>query len=1647
MSDNTNQSGALEGGTYEIIRNRLQTQANDLTERLQQLNDARKVVFGSIETTLIATERITTANNCLPRDMVSLGKEVMLFGYNVHIGLRTEITIQDVFGCYQFDNKSHTFSDLGLERFNDEAFLEDFANLYKYYRETVFVKFAELNNHLYMVFQIGKRITDIKTFKWSVKNGKVKYLGNRSESEYIYPDQHEFKWKRTNRDMQRSGTYPHISIEDKVFVETLNGDLTIKIEDNTDSGKGIYHEPVEQPDQTLDDCEVSYAMIGNLIALKIRPYKENEYRYIVYNTKIQEAIRLDALADSCVLLPEDHGLIFPKGYYLQTGEYKLFDSQLEGMLYERKIASPNGEDYLYIFYNQASGSYILLSYNLIQQSVKTPIICNGFSIFEDGELCYFKTEQEQKKHHAVQIWQTPYLDPNMVAKQKESDSYLFKIGNKDIVRTMAECREVIKLVSKNDSFNNLYLDITKKTTDILDTNHWLAHKEAFNIEIPLKSLKQTASNAIDEFEKVKSVKQSTKEQVDLISEKTNQTLKETKHFRGKNIEAYVDALSALRKSRGEIASLKELRYVDLEVIEILEQEVVEHTNEVSKNCVSFLVRPESLSIYEEKIEEYQQKIETLTKTFEAKIIEEEILDQAKKLEMLIDVVSNLKIEDVTQTTKIIDQISEVYSKFNAVSADLKTKKKSLLMLEGKAEFSAQLKLTSQSVVNFLDLSTTPEKCEEYLNKLMVQLEELESKFIDFEEFLNQITLKREEIYEAFENKKVYLQEQRNKRANGLMDGATRIIKSAKNKLASFKNEEEIHSYFASDIMIEKVRNQIESLLELGETVKSDDLASQLKALKEDAVRSLKDKKELFSDGDNIITFGSHKFLTNTQKLALTLVQKSDGMYYHLTGTDFFKKIKDEDLNKHQAIWNNALVSENNQVYRGAYLAYLIYSELDNVLLESQTDDELLATVQTFMAPRYTDNYIKGIHDFDTVKVLRALLKQNHFNKNVLENEEVRAISKLAWFSLSAEKTEELNAVISMNKVLNEVFQSSTFDRLSEELHTVFESILPEEYHIHLEKIVNYIAKEKIEYDSFSISQQASELYLKLKEKIKTDAFKLLNDFKHQKDIFLKYEFIYGAIKHFNESNLHEVAALLASEDYNKKDVVQNVEIQKIEELKGDHPKVKDGNYLLDYAEFKNEIEIFRTDYQPAYNELQTVKKKLIEKYEKELRLSEFEPKIMSSFVRNQLIDKVYLPIVGDNLAKQIGATGVNKRTDLMGMLLLISPPGYGKTTLMEYIANRLGLIFMKINGPAIGHTVTGLDPKQADSTAAAEELEKLNLAFEMGDNVMIYLDDIQHCSPEFLQKFISLCDAQRKIEGVFEGEPKTYDFKGKKVAVIMAGNPYTESGDKFQIPDMLANRADIYNLGDIIGGKSDAFEMSYVENSLSSHPILNQLKNKHYKDVFEFIKLAEGQDKEVVNFEGQYSAQVIEEYISLFKKMLRVKEVVFEVNQLYIESAGQEDNYRVEPPFKLQGSYRNMNKLVEKLDALMNDEELTTLILSHYENESQTLTTGSEANMLKFKSLTNLLTNEEGIRWSNIKEEFLKRQKMKGYGDDSSAQVIVQLQSIADNLQQLKPGEALLDGKKVDIQIESLIEGVRAISTVLLNGEELQDLKEKNKKS
>ena len=60
------------------------------------------------------------------------------------------------------------------------------------------------------------------------------------------------------------------------------------------------------------------------------------------------------------------------------------------MLFERRSQAPNGEDYLYVFYNRFEGVYMLMSYNIIAQAVEAPIVCHGFTTFDNGELAYFQ---------------------------------------------------------------------------------------------------------------------------------------------------------------------------------------------------------------------------------------------------------------------------------------------------------------------------------------------------------------------------------------------------------------------------------------------------------------------------------------------------------------------------------------------------------------------------------------------------------------------------------------------------------------------------------------------------------------------------------------------------------------------------------------------------------------------------------------------------------------------------------------------------------------------------------------------------------------------------------------------------------------------------------------------------------------------------------------------------------------------------------------------------------------------------------------------------------------------------------------------------------------------------------------------------------
>src|SRR5690606_35857782 len=129
------------------------------------------------------------------------------------------------------------------------------------------------------------------------------------------------------------------------------------------------------------------------------------------------------------------------------------------------------------------------------------------------------------------------------------------------------------------------------------------------------------------------------------------------------------------------------------------------TERLSHNCVQFLLDEKSLQPYHDKVNVLKENASNIQKVTEGVKAEEEVASVSGELEMLIQIVSNLKIEDATQTTRIIDNISFVFSEINQLKASLKNRKLELRRTESTAEFNAQIKLIDQSIVNYLDVST------------------------------------------------------------------------------------------------------------------------------------------------------------------------------------------------------------------------------------------------------------------------------------------------------------------------------------------------------------------------------------------------------------------------------------------------------------------------------------------------------------------------------------------------------------------------------------------------------------------------------------------------------------------------------------------------------------------------------------------------------------------------------------------------------------------------------------------------------------------------------------------------------------------------------------------------------------------------------
>ncbi len=1646
----------LEGGSYEVIRARLLSHAKELGLRADALNDRRKQLFRGQELAVLGNERVRTENNCVPCDLVAIGRHV-LFGYNVFLGLKSETKVSDVLSLHKFEPTSEGGFDLSEVStaeaggfLADARFIREFGELYRYYKGTRLVQLRRPEGRLLMVFQVGESARDVKVFRFAVDpNGNATYIDNAGERENVYPASHDFEWTATGRDQFVRGIHPHVNILDEVFVETVGGDLTVKVENNTQDGQGIYSEPVEDRSQSLDDAQIHYAKVGTLILLKVLPFREQQWRYLVFNTRSRQVVRIDAIGQACVQLPEDQGIIFPGGYYLQTGDYKVFDADPSGLMMKRVRKSPNGEDVLYVFHRREDGHYTLLPYNLVRREVSNPIHCHGYSLFDDGKMVLFRsTSDEPARVHPMQVWQTPFVSVEHAAAVVPQDgSYLTKVGNADLVRGISEAYTLKRIAEQDAPTRRTYEDLIAQAGRMADAYYWLGHDEVGLLQ-RVEELRKTADLIVGEFEKVQALKAKARAVVQEAEAQQRAIVEGLRPESLASVDEFMEKLGALRNQRGHLITLREVRYVDLARLTELEKEASAHFDAVSVACVEFLLGAQALAPLTAKLEELFAQGKRVERSAELKPLTEELEKTGHGLDVLGEVVGQLQVGDPVARAAILEGISEVFSHLNRVRASLASRRKEILGREGKAEFGAQFKLLGQAIESAIGQCDTPEKCDEQLSRLTVQLEELEGRFGEFDEFIADLAKKREELYEAFGAKRQQLLDERQRRAQNLFGAAERILAGVSRRAESFKTEDELNAYFASDAMVHKARQISEQLMALGDSVRADELQSKLKQARQDAARVLRDKKELFEDGQSVIKLGAHRFNVNTQALELTVVPREGGLSLHLTGTDFFESISDPALASTREYWDQHLVSETPEVYRAEYLAASMLFDAEEgrgglsiaALREAHLGGEaaVLARVRAYAQDRYDEGYERGVHDHDAARVLEALLALRDGAGLLRFPPSARANAQLFWAFGGDEAARALwhRRAVSLGRLRESLQRAAALSALAEELSAPIAQFLQtarvaasqEEAKLSARYLVEELVAEAPRFVTAQASQALAGAFLGHLDRVGTrrafeDDLRLLAG-RVSERLALATEWLQGFVEATNvrvdrigaqatgggldallaeeRHVLPEAVAVLLTEGALTRDLSSARVTAEVAGLLGAHPRVRDGKLALSLDEFSARLFRFAQVRVPGYRAFRAGLRDLLERERRRLKLDEMQPKILSSFVRNRLIGEVYLPLIGQNLAKQLGAAGDTKRTDRMGLLLIVSPPGYGKTTLIEYVAARLGLVFVKVNGPALGHDVTSLDPAEAPNAAARQEVERINLAFEMGNNVLLYLDDIQHTSPELLQKFISLCDGQRRIEGVYKGRTRTYDLRGKKFAVVMAGNPYTETGERFRIPDMLANRADTYNLGEILDGKDDLFALSYIENALTANTVLAPLSGRDPQDVHRFIRMAKGEEIAQTDFAHNYSAVEVSEIVAVLQRLFRVQETLLKVNQAYIASASQDDKYRTEPPFKLQGSYRNMAKVTDKIVAAMTPDEVERVLDDHYQGESQVLTVGAEQNLLKLADLRGRLSEAQRQRWEEIKRSYARVQLMGGSEDDPVARVTGGLSALSGELSHIR---------------------------------------------
>ncbi len=1608
----------ISQGTYDLLRGRLEAAAKELVKRADALNARRLEAFGSAKLELLTTERVRTELNTIPRDIANIGSQ-MVMAYNAEVGVRSEVRPEDVFSVHHLEPGSEGDATLwfspnpkGLDgsALDDDQFRRDFEELHTYFSQTKLEQLYAVGQKLLAVFRTGQGEGDLRVFRWEIGlDDQLTYLDARGDRDHRFPPSQDVSWTLSTRADHVNAT--HVGLGERVLIDPLGGSLVIQLADGGGDGSGtkLLSDRLDHADQSLQDCTIRWARAGDLMLIDVLPYGEVQHRYYIVNLLVDKAVRMDALGSAFRQLPDGQGLIFPEGIYLKTGEMRTFDVDSANAELLEVVRSPNGEDVLYVFHERTSGRSILLPYNVVRQEVAAPIWCHGHTVFDDGTLVVFREEPEPTRIHPMQVWSTPFGADEWYAQQPRTASNLDRIGNASLVSGIADALSLSRLIADVEPSTAIYTDLLLSASRFVDSHHWSGDETVGNLAESAHDIRVVAEQVIDEFERMQAVQAAA---AAALAEAEAEALKITDDLRlspPKTTEGFIDGLAAIRRQIGHLHTERERRGIDIARIDELITSTTEIHDTLAQQAAAHLAADGAFEPYHQQLTTLSNATPAAASSLEATETLEAVDALAESMDLVANTVSDLVVDDPRVRTSVLEQVAGVLAEMNRVRAGIEGKRDELIQNETGAAFATELGLFGQSIATAVSRANTPEACDDALARLLLQLEQLETAGPRTDDQVEELSTRRDQVTEALTSRRQQLVDDRQQRADRLIAAATRTLDRVAERAQTMPSADDVNAFFAADPMVGRVRKLVEDLRELGEPVRADELQSQLGASRDRAVRALRDRQDLF-DGD-AVKLGRFRFSVDDRTRELTLVPGEHHLQAVLTGTDLRLPIEDERLDAHKELWEQPLASETPKLYRSAFLAGdLLLTALSQFNSSEQLDGEIsltipepkIGTVDGAVTPgdttalldqvrsavdrRLGEGYDRGVHDVDATQILGVIGTRAIEAGPLTTPSDVRANAQVVWAGLADASrhlwTDRGRAIATAGA------GRATLDRLAEELVDTTNSD---------RRMADYLLSELVRPEGFSFAQSsraADQIATMRRDK----AFKAVLE-AARADVVGILPVIADAVQRAMPDERHvvpEIAVALAIPDLERRTV--DVELGfTVAGLNGRHPTIVDGKMTGRIDDLLDQVAQHRATVLPMHQAFAAARRETLEGLRKTLRVDDLEPRVPDGFVRNQLIDQIYLPLIGDNLARQIGTVD-DQGGQRSGLLMLLSPPGYGKTTLVEYVASRLGMALVKVSGPGLGHEVTSLDPGQAPSATAAREIERINLAFAVGTNVILYLDDIQHTDPELLQRFISLCDAQRRVEGVWNGESRTFDLRGKRFAVVMAGNPYTESGDRFRIPDMLANRADTYNLGDVLSGNEDVFARSYIENALTANPTLAPLAGRSAADLQLFFRAAEGSPLEESSLEHGYSSAESSEIVTVLGHLMRVQEVVLKVNRQYIASAATDDQYRTEPPFLLQGSYRNMARMASKLLPAMTNAEVDRIVDEHYVAESQALTGQAEANLLKLGSMRGTLTAEHQERWDDILRVFQRQQRLGGDDRDPATRVVAAIEQVAETL-------------------------------------------------